>query len=86
MGEATVVLVVLAHGLGDRGAGLPRPCAGRPWTNLFEEGGNDRTQIEHRPVQIMDTTQGVISRPTQQVKTDGRARIHFGRAGRSVTS
>ena len=33
----------------------------------------------------MDTAQGVISRPTQQVKTDGRARIHFGRAGISVT-
>ncbi|KAF3576576.1 hypothetical protein DY000_02030988 [Brassica cretica] len=33
----------------------------------------------------MDTAQGVISRPTQQVKTDGRARIHFGRAGRSFT-
>uniref|UniRef100_A0A0D3BX70 CCHC-type domain-containing protein n=1 Tax=Brassica oleracea var. oleracea TaxID=109376 RepID=A0A0D3BX70_BRAOL len=49
-------------------------------TNIFEEGENDRTQIEHRPVQIMDTAQGVISRQTQQVKTDGRARIHFGRA------
>ncbi|KAF2619872.1 hypothetical protein F2Q68_00039097 [Brassica cretica] len=45
----------------------------------------DRTQIEHRPVWIMDTAQGVISRPTQQVKTDGRAIIHFVRAGRSVT-
>ena len=33
----------------------------------------------------MDTAQGVISRPTQQVKTDGRARIHFGWAGRGVT-
>ncbi|KAF2602843.1 hypothetical protein F2Q70_00027561 [Brassica cretica] len=33
----------------------------------------------------MDTAQGVIFRPTQQVKTDGRATIHFGRAGRSVT-
>ncbi|WZZ25854.1 hypothetical protein YC2023_009255 [Brassica napus] len=43
--------------------------------NLFEEGGNDRTLIEHRPVRIMDTAQG----------TDGRVRIHFGRAGRSVT-
>ncbi|WZZ88311.1 LOW QUALITY PROTEIN: hypothetical protein YC2023_116890 [Brassica napus] len=28
--------------------------------------------------------QGVIFRPTQQVKTDGRARIHSGRAGRSL--
>ena len=33
----------------------------------------------------MDTVQGVISRPTQQVKTNGQARIHFGRAGLSVT-
>ncbi|KAF3525172.1 hypothetical protein F2Q69_00049874 [Brassica cretica] len=33
----------------------------------------------------MDTVQGVIFRPTQQVKTDGQARIHFGRAGLSVT-
>ncbi|WZZ08281.1 hypothetical protein YC2023_094202 [Brassica napus] len=33
----------------------------------------------------MDTAQGVIFQPTQQVKTDGRARIHFGRGGRSVT-
>ncbi|KAF3602848.1 hypothetical protein F2Q69_00034063 [Brassica cretica] len=31
MGDATVVLVVLAHVRGDRGAGRPRPWAGRPW-------------------------------------------------------
>ncbi|KAG5388659.1 hypothetical protein IGI04_030200 [Brassica rapa subsp. trilocularis] len=47
--------------------------------------GCDRTQIEHQLVRIMDTAQGVIFQPTQQVKTDGRARIHFGRGGRSVT-
>ena len=31
MGDATVVLVVLAHVRGNRGAGRPRPWAGRPW-------------------------------------------------------